>query len=168
MKNKIIIIILIIVIGIALYIDLKKDKPNNVNIIQENIATTTEVLALTEDDYMDISIYIQDKNVARTRDCGLTTKIEYTIPKTPTVTNTVLKILFADELKKYGNYDSVNVVNGVAKVMLTSDMTPEGKTMDSLSSCESGHLLSVLKDTLKQYESINSVELYSPKGAIMF
>jgi hypothetical protein len=79
-----------------------------------------------------------------------------------------LKILFSDELSNYGKYKSINVVNGVAKVMLESDLTPKGLPLSSLSSCESSHLLSVLKNTLTQYDTIKSVELYSPQGLVQF
>jgi hypothetical protein len=117
---------------------------------------------------MDIALFVQNKEVAKKLDCRVTTKIEYTIPKTKAVDDAVLKILFADELSKYGVYESVTVEKDVAKIMLESNMTPEQKPIGSLSSCERGHLLSVLKDTLKQYEPIKSVELYSPEGKIVF
>jgi hypothetical protein len=170
--KKNIIIILLVIIAIALYLDLKGDKVFKQNEIEIPVATTTttviEAPVLTEDYYMDISIYIQDKDIAKVSDCSVTKKIEYSIPKTPAVADASLKILFADELSKYGVYKSVNIINGVANVTLASDMDPSGKPISSLSSCESGHLLSALNDTLIQYESIKSVKLFSPKGEIVF
>lgn len=168
--KKNIVIILILIILTALYLDFRSDKffKEIKSETQVSTTTTTQIPELTEEDYMDISIYVQDKEAAKTTDCRITTKIEYTIPKTSAVANASLKILFSDELSKYGSYKSVNIENGIANVILTSDMTSEGKPIGSLSSCESGHLLSVLKDTLVQYESIKSVKLFSPKGEIMF
>lgn len=166
--KKNIISLLIIIIAVALYLDFTNDKSLKEVKTETPINTTTQAPVLTEDDYMDISIYIQDKEVAKKSDCRVTTKIEYTIPKTKAVDDAVLKILFADELSKYGVYKSVTVEKDVAKIMLESDMTPEQRPIGSLSSCESGHLLSVLKDTLKLYEPIKSVELYSPNGEIVF
>lgn len=169
--KKIIIVILIIVTGVALYLDFRSDKFFKEVKTETQVSTTTVVVQppeLTEDDYMDIALFVQDKEAAKKTDCRVTTKIEYTILKTPNVTDAVLKILFSDELKDYGVYKSISVVDGIAKVTLASDMTPQGKPIGSLSSCQSGHLLSVLKDTLKQYESIKSVELYSPNGKIEF
>lgn len=169
--KKTIIIILTVIIFVAVLLDLKADKFFQ-KIIENKtqVSTTTpiQIPELTEDDYMDIAIYVQDRESAKKTDCRITTKIEYTILKTPAVADASLKILFSDELKKYGVYKSVSIVNGVAKVMLASDITPEGKPIESLSSCESGYLLSVLKDTLVQYESVKSVKLYSPEGEIMF
>ncbi len=92
----------------------------------------------------------------------------YRIPKTTAVADASLKILFADELANYGVYESVSIVNSVARVMLESDLTKTGAPINSLSSCESSHLLSVINNTLTQYSSIKSVELFSPKGQINF
>lgn len=117
---------------------------------------------------MDLSLYIQDKNYVATSSCSVTKKVIYKVPKTTAVAEASLRILFSDELSAYGIYDSVSIVNGVAKVMLKSDMTPAGYPISSLSSCESSHLLSVLEDTLTQYSSIQSVELLSPAGQIQF
>lgn len=124
--------------------------------------------AVTEYIEMDLALYIQDKEVAATRDCGVTKKVIYQVPKTTAVADVSLKILFSEELSRYGVYKSVSIVDGVAKVMLESDKTKAGFPMSSLSSCESSHLLSVLKDTLTQYSSIKSVELFSPQGVIQF
>ena len=79
-----------------------------------------------------------------------------------------LKILFEKELAQYGVYKSVTVSGGVAKVMLDSENMQSGFPIGGLSSCESGHLLSVLEDTLTQYSAIKSIEVFSPKGRIEF
>ncbi len=123
---------------------------------------------ITPVEFMDLILYIQDKAQVATNSCSVTHKALYKIPKTTTVTDTSLRILFAEELYTYGSYKSVTIVNGVAKVMLESNLTKAGKPIGSLSSCESSHLLSVLKDTLTQYDSIKSVELLSPQGPIQF
>jgi hypothetical protein len=117
---------------------------------------------------MSLVLYVQDKEIAKIRDCGVTKQTIYQVPKTSAVSDASLKILFSSELSKYGKYKSVSIVNGVAKVVLESENTPEGLPIGGLSSCESSHLMSVLKDTLTQYKTIKSVDLYSPKGKILF
>ncbi len=117
---------------------------------------------------MDLALYIQDKTQVEKSSCSVTKKVIYKVPKTTAVADASLKILFAEELSKYAVYKSVSIVNGVAKVMLESEYTPAGYPIGALSSCESSHLFAVLKDTLTQYSSIKSVELYSPRGIIVF
>ncbi len=114
---------------------------------------------------MSLSLYLQDKEAARTNDCRVTKKVTYQVPKTAAVADASLKILFGDELAKYGIYKSVSISNNVAKVMLQSDMTQERKSISGLSSCEKGHLMAVLTDTLTQYNSIKSVVLVRPDGS---
>jgi hypothetical protein len=121
-----------------------------------------------KEEMISLSLYIQNKEVARTSDCGVTQKVTYQVPRTTAVADTSLKILFENELARYGVYDSVSISNGVAKVLLESSNTPAGYPIGSLSSCESGHLLSVLNDTLTQYPTIKSVEIYSPEGKVEF
>jgi hypothetical protein len=123
---------------------------------------------VTSGEQMSLGVYIQNKEIAKTSDCGVTKKIAVQVPKTTAVADASLKFLFGDELSAYGVYKSVGVSGGVAKVVLTSDNTPSGRPMGGLSSCESSHLMSVLKDTLTQYSTIKSVEIYSPKGKIEF
>ena len=125
------------------------------------VSTTTENL-------MSLNLYVQDKEIAKTSDCGVTKKITIQVPKTTAVADASLKALFNDELSAYGVYKSVSVSSGVAKIVLSSDNTPSGRPIGGLSSCESSHLMSVLKDTLTQYSTIKSVEIYSPKGKIEF
>lgn len=111
---------------------------------------------------MNLTVYIQDRELSiKNTDCSITKKVTYQIPVTLARADASLEILFADELSAYGVYKSVSIVNGVAKIMLESDMTPAGHPIGSLSSCQSSHLMSVLQKTLTQYNSIKSVELYS-------
>jgi hypothetical protein len=112
---------------------------------------------------MNLTVYIQDRELSiKNTDCSITKKVTYQIPITLARADASLEILFTDELSAYGVYKSISIVNGVAKIMLESNMTPAGYPIGSLSSCQSSHLMSVLKNTLTQYNSIKSVELYSP------
>ncbi len=122
----------------------------------------------TSKDQTVLTLYIQNKEVAKTSDCRVTYPVTYKVPKTTAVADASLKILFNEELARYGVYKSVTITNSVAKVTLESDMDPKGKPLSALSSCESGHLMAVLNDTLTQYPTISSVELFSPKGKIEF
>lgn len=117
---------------------------------------------------MTLTLFIQDKEASRTRDCAITKKITREVPQTSGVADASLKILFTEELSQYGVYDKVTITDGVAKIFLKSSNTPAGFPIGSLSSCESGHLLSVIKDTLTQYPTITSIELHSPQGRIEF
>lgn len=110
---------------------------------------------------MNLTLYVQDKTVALTLDCGVTKIKEVRIPKTVAVVDASLKILFEEELAKYGTYISVHIVDEVAEVLIDVSFV-------SLSSCESQHLVSVIEDTLTQYDTIESIELYSPQGKIEF
>lgn len=117
---------------------------------------------------MDLTLYVQDKEVARVSDCSVTKKITVQAPKTLTVADASLRILFEDELYKYGFYNSVVINDGLARVILDNENTRSGNPISSLSSCESGHLMSVLKNTLMQYDNVLEVQLESPKGVIQF
>lgn len=165
MKKNIFITILILVIITIFVLYLKSDKMiGDQNPLTTN-STTTETVDIEK---MDLVLYIQDVNSAETIDCRITKKLTVQVPKTEAVADASLKFLFSEELKAYGIYQSVEIVSGTAKVILESDLTPSGYPIGSLSSCQSGHLLSVIQDTLAQYDSINSVKLYSPKGEIVF
>lgn len=117
---------------------------------------------------LNLTVYLQDKTDATLTDCGVTYAKEIQVPYTKAVTDGSLKYLFENELAQYGNYDSVMIKDSVAMVTIVNDNDPTGLWLSSLSSCESRHLLSVLQDTLTQYESIESIELYSPSGKIEF
>jgi hypothetical protein len=115
-----------------------------------------------------LTLYIQDKAALAADRCDATVKTTYQVPKTTAVADASLALLFAEELAYYGVYKSVRITNGVAQVNLTANTLPDGRQYSSLSSCESGHLTSVLRDTLTQYNTITSVELYRPAGKIEF
>lgn len=117
---------------------------------------------------MSLTVYIQDKAALAADRCDATKAVVYKVSKTTAVADTSLKLLFKDELANYGIYSSVSIENTVAKVQLTHNNLPSGRPYSSLSSCEIGHLTSVLTDTLTQYDSIKSVQLYSPTGKIEF
>jgi hypothetical protein len=129
------------------------------NKVQFNVTTTDQTV---------LNLYLQDKEIAVTSDCGATYPVSYLVPKTTSVADASLRILFSKELARYGVYKSVSIVNGVAKVMLDSAETPSSTYLGFLSSCEKMHILVVLRDTLTQYSTIKSVELYSPDGKIEF
>jgi len=174
MNKNIIITVLTLIITIFLFLFLKNNKvivqenPPIVNINATNTPVVVNTSTTTTSENMDLVVYIQDKEAAKISDCSVTVKRTYQIPKTEGVADASLKILFSDELKAYGIYKSVSIENSVAKIVLESDKTPQGKPTGSLSSCENGHLLSVLTDTLTQYNNVKSVKLYSPKGEIVF
>ncbi len=163
MKKNIIIAVLIVVIFALMGLYLANDSI----VIDENhiITNSTSTPAVEK---MDITVYVQNTTAAQTIDCGITQKVIAQVPKTEDIADSSLRFLFSDELKAYGVYQSIEIASGTAKVMLESDMTPTGYPIGSLSSCQSQHLLSVLKDTLTQYDTIQSVKLYSQKGEIMF
>jgi hypothetical protein len=124
--------------------------------------------ASPEVEMMDLTLYVQDKEIAKVSDCSVTKKITVQAPKTLTVADTSLRILFEDELYRYGFYKSVVINDGLARVILDNENTRAGSPISSLSSCESGHLMSVLKNTLMQYDNVLEVQLESPKGVIQF
>lgn len=141
---------------------------NGIDFYLNGIKTDLKFSEKGDEEFMNISVYIQNKEVAKVKDCGATSLTSYQVPKTTAVADVSLRVLFSDELSMYGKYKSVTISNGIAKIMLDSDMTPKNYPIGSLSSCESSHLMSVLTKTLTQYNTIKSVELYSPKGKIEF
>jgi hypothetical protein len=121
-----------------------------------------------EEEMMAVSLYVQNKQAAATSDCGVTEKVAVSLPKTEAVADASLRFLFEQELSAYGTYDSLTIADKVAQVKLASDHTSSGAPLSSLSSCQITHLTSVLHDTLTQYPTITTVELYSPQGKIDF
>jgi hypothetical protein len=119
-------------------------------------------------DQMELTIYLQDKEEVLLNDCGITIATTINVPETQAIADASLAYLFADELAQYGEYDSVSIVDGVAQVTLKAENDPSGRKIASLSSCESRHLFVVLGDTLTQYDTITSVELYTPEGKVEF
>ena len=122
---------------------------------------------------MDLVVYLQDKQAAITTDCGVTYKKIIQIPKTIAVADASLRYLFSDELAQYGDYQSLVIQDKVARITLTDKSNSDNndstaRKISSLSSCEARHLFAVLIDTLTQYDSVDSVELYSQSGKIEF
>ena len=113
---------------------------------------------------MTLVVYLQDKEAARTTDCGITYPVEYQVAQTLAVADVSLQILFTNELAQYGRYDSVKINDGVAQILLQGDRLALG----ALSSCEGAHLMNVLTDTLTQYQSITTIELYTSAGKVEF
>lgn len=159
-KNITIILLLLIVIGGGYFLyNQKQNTPDTEKATEEGANV----------EKMNIAVYVNDEaGSSEFLDCTINKKITVQVPKTEAVADASLRFLFSDELSKYGVYKSVEIASGTAKIMLESDMTPAGYPIGSLSSCQSQHLLSVLKDTLTQYPTIQTVELYSPKGQILF
>ncbi len=158
-RNILFVIILtgLIVAGFSMFTEKEVGHPPTQIDVTSDVAQT-----------MSLNVYIQNKEVVERSDCRVTRKVSYTIPKTFAVADASLRILFSDELKRYGEYESVIILDGVARVSLKSDMAPDGKAIGSLSSCEVGHLNAVLHDTLTQYPTIKKVELYAPSGKVEF
>lgn len=117
---------------------------------------------------MSVDVYIQDKEIAAASDCSTIKKIAVQIPKTSDIADASLAFLFGEELAQYGEYDHVEVAGNVAKVFLKNSILPSGAPISSLSSCQVGHITSVLEGTLTQYGEIEFVELYSPEGKVEF
>ena len=162
--KKLIVVLLIVVFVLALwltYVNKGTNQPaQDVTTNKDSLATTTELMTLV--------VYRQNKDEAALRDCGITYPETIEVQQTTAVADASLAYLFSDELVRFGEYQSVVIENGVAKVTIINPADPTGFFTYSLSSCESGHLLSVLADTLTQYDSVTSVELYSPAGKIEF
>jgi len=118
------------------------------------------------DEAMHLVVYLQDKNEAMKSDCAIAYPKNIQVPKTTAVADASLTYLFENELSQYGNYESVIVKDGVAKVIISTNNMLSDLKFSSLSSCEVGHLTAVIEDTLFQYESISSIEFYSQSGRI--
>lgn len=153
-------ILALMVIIVFLLVLLLVDKSGN-----DQVQTTTNTPSV---EMMNLTLYVQDRVLAAKNDCSVTEKVTVQVPKTLSVIDTSLKILFGGELSRYGVYKSVIVNDGLARVILESENTPSGNPISSLSSCESSHLMSVLRNTLMQYDNVLEVQLESPKGKIDF
>jgi len=129
---------------------------------------TTETTKPPADEFMALTVYLQDTEAAMISDCGVTLPTTIRVPRTRAVADASLTYLFTTELARYGNYESVVINNTVAEVTIANDTDPTGLYLASLSSCEARHLISVLSDTLTQYDTIDSIELFSPTGKIEF
>jgi|AntRauTorckE6833_2_1112554.scaffolds.fasta_scaffold27031_3 predicted dinucleotide-utilizing enzyme len=148
-------------LGSTRYTDNQADIRENV---EEMVAENVE----PKDELMELVVYLQDKNEVLYNDCGVTYPKTIQVAMTIGVADASLTYLFANELSRYGDYASVAINNGVAQIVITNDDDPSGHKLSGLSSCESRHLFQVLEDTLTQYESIESIELFSPSEKIEF
>lgn len=156
-KNVLVVGLLIIIIGLSWFIfDSNRNTEDSTN---QNPYHEKQ---------MDLVVYLQNKEAAILSDCGVTDAQTIQVPETKMVADASLVYLFQHELGQYADYKSVTIENGVAKITLTNDEDPTGLRISSLSSCEARHLSKVLGDTLTQYETIKSIELYSPSGKIEF
>lgn len=116
-----------------------------------------------EEEKTSITIYMQDKETARISDCSVTIPIVFEVSSSVDVLDTSLKMLFQEELSQYGEYNSVTVLDTIASVFINSD-----RNLGSLSSCEIGHITSVLTDTLTQYDGVATVEIYANQEKVEF
>lgn len=139
----------------------------NINNQPEN-QTNDNIDDVDPAELMSLTIFTQDTTAAETSDCGITRSRTIQVLRTAGVADASLRYLFDNELSTYSEYDSVVINNQIARVNLASNLTPAGAPLSSLGSCQSQHLTSVLQDTLEQYGSISSVELYSPSGLVQF
>lgn len=167
-KNLLIILLIIALAVIACFVFIK-----NYNVQNHMYGDTDTVIEIENNENetgesMNLVVYLQDKNAAISSDCGVIYAKNIQVAKTTGVADASLKYLFQNELSQYGNYESVVIKDGVAQVTISNDNDPSGLKNSSLSSCESRHLFAVLNATLIQYQSIKSVELYSPSGKIEF
>jgi hypothetical protein len=140
----------------------------SVYVYWRNTVRVTENESRQTSEFMTLYFYVQDKEAAQDSSCGVTYKVERKVERSSAVADATLKILYDQELASYGNYKSVSISDGVVRVMLESDAISQGRVISGLSSCEKEHLLSVLNDSLTQYETIQSVELYTPSGIVEF
>jgi hypothetical protein len=115
---------------------------------------------------MSVTVYVQDKEQARISDCSITIPVAYQILKQDNIIDASLKKLFEEELALYGVYQSVKIENNIAQVFIGPGLN--NKKLESLSSCEIGHLFAVLEDTLTQYDAVSTVELYMDGEKVEF
>ena len=167
MKKLLALTLIIGILCIITFIFLNRDKGTvNKSINADRVERAEEAESNTE--LMELVVYLQDKDEALYNDCGITYPKTVQVPKTDAVADASLRYLFADELSHYGAYESVVIKNGVAQIVIANESDPYGYKIAALSSCEARHLASVLENTLTQYETIESVELFSPTGKIEF
>jgi hypothetical protein len=167
--TKVVTTLVVVIIALVVWFALTANKnTNEITPVISAPITESENTDTNENEFMNITVHLQDKEVALKSDCGVTYPKIVKVPKTKGVADASLKYLFTNELSQYGKYESILIKENIAQVVISNENDPMGLKISSLSSCESGHLLSVLNDTLTQYENIKSVELYSPFGKIEF
>jgi len=125
------------------------------------------ILAVVNWRFVLLTLHVQDEEIARTSDCGATRTIIRLVPRTESPIDASIRALFARELSTYATYESVTVENGIARILVSKDADPEGRTIGSLSSCEGRHLFSVLLETLRQY-GVSEIELHTAEGKVEF
>jgi len=166
-KKQLILIVMVTIACIVALVFLNNDNSDSQKNNDDGVEKGAEETAST-DDLIDLTVYLQNKEEVILNDCGITYPEKIQVPKTVAVADASLRYLFTEELSGYGRYESVVINDGIAQVTISNDNDPKGYKISGLSSCEARHLTSVLKDTLTQYESIESVELFSPSGKIEF
>jgi len=134
-----------------------------------NTSETVEIEhSESEDGLMNLIVHLQNKEEVLYSDCGITYPKSIQVSKTKAVADVSLKYLFENELSQYGKYESIAINNSIAQITISNENDLKGSKISGLSSCESRHLFKVLEKTLTQYETIESIELFSPSGKIEF
>jgi hypothetical protein len=120
--------------------------------------------------FMTLNIFVQDESKINSEGCDATKQMSITVPYSQRIAHESLNFLFNNggDLSEYANYKDVKIENGIAKIELSNSLTKSGAPISSLSSCQIEHLNSVLDKTLTQYSTVNSVEIFSPEGQIIF
>lgn len=159
-------VLTVVITGLILYTTQNKTDRLQTDVLDKIEPTINHQPEYTgEGETMLLTFFVQDKEAALTSDCGVTKKIQKEVNKTLAVADTSLKILFEEELAAYGDYQTLNIRDQVAEVVI--DM-PGTSTISSLSSCEARHLNAVIQDTLTQYPSIKNIEFHSPDGLMEY
>jgi hypothetical protein len=179
-KNLWISIGAVIIIGIIIFSFINQNNNSDdineqeMNVSEQELEQNNEQELIIENGqvpkFINLNLFLQDKSKVESGDCGITQQTTVTVPYTKRTADASLRFLLDNggELSKYANYKDVRIENGIAKIELENSMTKDGQPISSLSSCEITHLESVLNDTLTQYSSINSIEIFSPEGKINF
>jgi hypothetical protein len=170
MKNLLVVGLLIVVVGLIWFtFNNQQDAGPTIDAENNNHGPDpADGAPVEEDNEMDLVVFLQDKEAAITSDCRITIAETIQVPATKAVADASLTYLFNNELAQYGEYESVVIKDEVAQVTIINEDDPTGLKISSLSSCQIGHLVAVLSDTLTQYDTITAVELHSPSGLIEF
>lgn len=166
--TKIVTTLLVVILALIILFTLTANNTKNHTPEETPVVTESENTDTKEEEFMYMTVHLQEKEVAMESDCGVTYPKIVKVPNTKGIADASLKYLFSNELSQYGKYESILIKEKVAQIVISNENDPNGLRISSLSSCESRHLFSVLNDTLTQYNNIDSVELYSPTGKIEF
>ena len=142
-------------------------KTNHAKALTISLLALGIILIAVNSRFVLLTLDVQDEEIARTSDCGATRTIVRLVPRTDSVVDASIRALFNRELSTYATYESVTVEDGLAKILVSKDADPEGRTIGSLSSCEGRHLFSVLLKTLGRY-GVTSIELHTADGKVEF